>query len=90
MFLDEKKSGEAATKIEVPSLRGLIAWLETQDPDIRYDYTKSSECLLARYLIAIGERSYNLTANDAKTVFTGAGHVIQSHNWTYGAALARA
>lgn len=92
MFLDEKKHGEAATETKVPSLRGLIAWLETQDPDTRYDYTLSSECLMARYLIAIGESNYNLTADDAKRVFAHSGYVIQGHGhaWTYGAALERA
>ncbi len=33
---------------------GLIAWLETQDPETEYDYTDPADCLLCRYFRAVG------------------------------------
>lgn len=40
--------------IRQPSLKGLIAWLETKDPNIEYDYCNGSDCLVARYLRDLG------------------------------------
>jgi hypothetical protein len=37
-------------------LAGLIAWLETQDPNTRYNYADCGDCLLARYFTAMGYR----------------------------------
>jgi len=40
------------------SLRGMIEWLETQDPLTQYKYINLHDCVAARYLKAIGRGSY--------------------------------
>ena len=51
MFVDDKREGEVHTE---PSLKGLIAWLETHDPTIKYDWYGCRDCLIASYFRAIG------------------------------------
>lgn len=41
-------------KPDVFSLDGLIAWLETQVSETRYDYMATGDCLMCRYLRAQG------------------------------------
>jgi hypothetical protein len=96
MFLDEKKHGEAATK--TPSLRGLIAWLETQDPTTEYRWGNiSGGCLIGRYGASIGYTMgdmcrnrpesdltyYDICVGDTRAVALRMPH-------TFGAALDRA
>ena len=56
MFVETKREGEAPIK-QGPSLRGLIAWLETKDPQKEYDYYDcGGACLIGQYVNAIGLR----------------------------------
>lgn len=52
MFVETKKEGEAQTAL--PSLAGLILWLETQPPDQTYPWFQSKDCMVCRYFKAIG------------------------------------
>src|SRR5262245_32661999 len=59
MLYDPKWTKEAETRADpllLPiSLPGLIAWLETQDPNASYDYgCKTGECMVHQYLRAAG------------------------------------
>jgi hypothetical protein len=76
------------------TLLGLIAWLETQDPDTHYDYIDASNCVVANYL-----KFLNVTPFDLDPIQLSALHPhlnIIAHDyqypgdWTYGGALARA
>lgn len=73
-------------KPEVFSLKGLIAWLETQDPSTRYNFLDVRDCLITRYLESNG---YEYT--DYSLCLTGAIRIrIALGQGTYGKALARA
>jgi len=97
MFLDEKRHGEVRT--ETPSLRGLIAWLETKDPDAKYDYCDPDACLLCQYFRAQGFTSVRVTPATWKCIeqiesdlpdnFDAISNAI-STEMTYGHALDRA
>lgn len=52
MYLDTKREGEAQTA--TPSLRGLIAWLETKDQTETYDWSNAENCVLGQYYRALG------------------------------------
>ncbi len=87
MLYDPKWEKSAA----VPSLTGLIAWLEVQKPDVKYDWPACSDCLVAHYIRAT-------TGSDNPAGDYMFHHVIGKHYegiasplpWTYGAALNRA
>jgi hypothetical protein len=51
---------------DVWSLSSLIAWLETKDPDERYQYQSCCECLIAQYLIYRGWREPRVGPHDAE------------------------
>ena len=96
MFLDEKKSGEAQTNAKVPSLRGLIAWLETQDPTAEYVYHDcEGACLIGQYVNAIG-LIWNENGDSPGRVwwrghqFDVWGSISTGLPHTFGAALERA
>ena len=79
------------------SVHGLIAWLETQDPETTYEYTDSRDCLICRYFTARGVSWAGVIPNqwrdtDLKmhALPSGIQEVSQTGQWTYGAALARA
>jgi len=80
------------------SLAGLIAWLETQDPDTTYEFGDIFDCLLCRYARAIGadvssagSDSVVLNPNFNRHPVTPEGsHVASGFPCTYGAALKRA
>lgn len=77
-------------KPEVFSLPGLIAWLETQDPQQRYEYENcEGRCLIGQYLAARGVpwgwRSYDAFVDaDARM------RIANRRPMTFGAALSRA
>lgn len=85
--------------IPVFSVHGLIAWLETQNPETEYNYMDSNDCLLCRYFRACGVR---LRHNDPMGPYEWMDADGIRHNLlpaldhisitasTYGAALARA
>ncbi len=78
------------TKIQQPSLVGLIAWLETQPGETEYWFINPDDCLVARYLKAIGQPHRMATA-DIETVFGERGYLAASRRpYTYKAALRRA
>src|SRR5580692_2560798 len=54
MLYDPKWEKPAETKADPFSLATLIAWLERQSPDARYDYACNGHCLLAQYFCAHG------------------------------------
>ena len=74
--------------INIFSVAGLIAWLETQDPETEYDYNDcSGNCLMGRYARAMGT---NFTVLHGHFFDNGNLGLACSTPWTYGAALARA
>lgn len=54
------KKWDSQTRPAEPSLKGIIAWLETKDPKEEYNYC-ASDCAMAQYLKAIGQ--YELGQN---------------------------
>ena len=97
MFVETKREGEALveTKPNVRSVRTLIAWLEMQPADKKYDYTLPDRCLLAQYLKSHGEHFYCLDSFEAAAFFGDNSYVVQARgadnrDWTFGAALERA
>lgn len=77
------------------SLLSFIAWLETKDPNEKYDYCAPGDCLLAQYLQAMGSPDYWLTHNGVREAFDGHGQEIvhpssDRDTWAFGAALERA
>jgi hypothetical protein len=76
-----------------PSLRGLVAWLETKDPATRYVWERYDHCLIGRYLHeTTGEREPWSRIEYADVVGGDGpyGRVAYVEPHTYGAALARA
>lgn len=53
-MLYNKKWDSQAKPVE-PSLKGIIAWLETKDPNEEFTYESSTTCAMAQYLQAIGQ-----------------------------------
>lgn len=91
---------ETETKPDAFSLEGLIAWLETQPPETKYDYCDSGACLLHQYFTANGVPVFCVSATNWYT--DGADHyrlhilpkkfndVSVGRPRTFGAALSRA
>lgn len=52
------KKWDSQPKTVEPSLKGMIAWLETKDPKEKYDFV-SKECACAQYFQAIGYTDYS-------------------------------
>ncbi len=74
--------------INIFSVTGLIAWLETQDPETEYDFGDVlGNCLIARYARAMGTNFPVLHGHFFDNENLG---LACSRPWTYGAALARA
>lgn len=73
MFLFPKEPATVSPP-NVNSLQGLISWLETQDPNTRYDYHNGCNCLNARYFSANGYR---------KAFVTTASISYRQHWWSF-------
>lgn len=104
MFLEDKTVNPGVTYTPF-SLESLIAWLETQDPEKRYDWHQcQGACLLSQYAYAIGEDGshYNALIPKFKAAmglsgldgmyasFPISSYIAREAPWSYGAALARA
>lgn len=84
------------------SLSSLIAWLETKDPNERYDFNNMcGECMFGQYMKAVGipwsfgPRSNYAMVQDFFGATIALGDVRRRHfdflrEWTFGAALTRA
>lgn len=72
------------------SLDNLISWLEMQPAKRTYNYIDSSECLVAEYLKAMGQESFDYACLDDFSrdfaIVANSGDPVD----TYGAALNRA
>ena len=91
MFVETKKEGEAPTKPDgTLTLRGLIAWLETQPPDKSYEYSDcNGGCLVGQYAASQGRDWYR----DGVVVDRAFGllnYIACDANHTFGGALQRA
>jgi hypothetical protein len=99
MLYDRRWEKKAKTKRPKPSLRGLIAWLETKDPDEGYEFFDcEGACLVGQYMASLG---VTLTYGPPKhtymkacaAIFGGNGNdasVAIEHPRTFGGALRRA
>jgi hypothetical protein len=68
------------------TLEGLIAWLETQDPEQTYDSSDHTVCMVAQFCKTIGvEPPLVLTGDIADIAFSG-----KEIPCTFGDALVRA
>jgi len=79
------------------SVRGLAAWLETHDPETKYNYNDNHDCLIARFVKSQG---FDDVSCGGTTIFAGGTdhHLNQDlrdaafglgGKATYGLALAR-
>lgn len=61
-----------------PSLKGMITWLERQNPNKTYVFHESDGCAASQYLYAIGvQRTSGLLSYDIDVLFKKAG--VGSH-----------
>lgn len=91
---------EIETKIDIWSLRDLIAWLETKPADEAYCYVESGRCMIAQYLKAKGwaeprvDPDYvdDFSSGERKILPDGWDYVAygRGEGATFGAALNRA
>ena len=81
------------------TLESLIAWLETKDPEIRYDYEAPDECAICLYLRDVANfkepRVCPTTYRDGaraerNRLPPGWNSIVIYEPWTLGAALTRA
>lgn len=82
-----------------PDLKGLIAWLETQEPGGDYCVSNAGVCLFGRFHQALGIKPvvlfdkmpghpyYGVGLND---LYPSASVIASNHPRTFGAALTRA
>ena len=85
MFVETKRDGEAPVK-EKPSLTGFIAWLETQNPTVEYDYCNVSVCAIGRWLHSLGLPPIGMRFHEVGLTE----RIVHDRPWTFGAALKRA
>jgi hypothetical protein len=76
-------------KPDVRSISGLIAWLETQNPEGKYNWWRQDSCLIAHYADAVGADYYELHSYFFATTKV-LDNVAYPEPWTFGEALARA
>lgn len=89
---------EVKTKPDVFSLEGLIAWLEQQPGETKYDYADPRDCLLCRYFRDRGIDVVDLGPYDFTTPekeenpypYVLASVANNPPNYTYAAVLDRA
>ena len=82
MLYDKRWDAKVETKADPFTLESLIAWLETRNPDERYDWTDGATCMCAQY--------FNVGALwDSQPGVRPDGLAVV-HPWTFGAALERA
>lgn len=70
------------------SVRGLIAWLETQDPNEEYNWA-CERCLIGRYLEAIGQFD-KMKDGITYSILTTKECIAIKQPHTFGTALERA
>lgn len=88
MLYDPKWENETKT---VPSLRGLIEWLETKNPKEKYNYDDcSGTCLVDLYGASIGIDCLAATPLAVFSTLEEYWCVAGDRPWTFGAALKRA
>jgi len=76
-----------------PTLDGLIAWLETQDPKSKYDYWDVDRCAIGQYLTSIGTSHAEQDRKDCRLILYWNSKIAASKTAageTFGAALKRA
>ena len=72
---------------ELLTVENLIAWLETQDPTRRYDFTDAQQCLIGRYLFNMGAKRIEMLVREIPSPILCAVNWCDRDKWTYGAAL---
>lgn len=79
------------------ALSSLIAWLQTQPPEQKYNYISSRRCLLAQYFRAKGFKWMVVLPKTLyhgwvkRTPFSNEFEIVANNKpWTVGAALERA
>lgn len=90
----------APPKTFTPDLKGLVEWLETQDPETEYNWSLGQTCVVGCFLKAINHPEYPLGAcySDGMDGWntlrfqSNDDYMAVTHTrpWTYGAALKRA
>lgn len=84
---------EVKTKADPFSLEGLIAWLETKNPDEQYDYwDRSGGCLLGQYVKSLGLK-WEYHSDLSRGLHDKFANVVLYRivaPWTFGGALKHA
>lgn len=98
-MLYDPKWEKPEVKADPFKLESLIAWLEKQPAAATYNYTHSSECLVAQYLQDNGVAKFDLTPLEVDGLgwdYIAAGRSgltcseCEQEVWSFGAALERA
>lgn len=90
MFLDEKKEGEASG----PSLNGFILFLETKDPQEKYDWRVYQRCAVGAYAATLGISAMGCIGDPVLKSLSS--HIAKGRggkfpqDWTFGGCLDRA
>ena len=74
---------------DVLTIENLIAWMETQDPNLRYNYTDPFGCVVARFLSHMRAERTCLTGCEIPHSINRALNTADQDNWSYGEALER-
>ena len=92
MFVETKKEDETQQGYPKPSLAGLVAWLETKDPNETYQWeTCQGHCLIGQYLHSVGiEWQWMVTHNPGLYHELTPNALAGRLPHTFGAALERA
>jgi hypothetical protein len=83
-------------KTTMPSLEGLIAWLETQDLSTSYNYFAPYNCVMGRYIQSCGVEDFGFSPDELRNLHPSFNDIAQDsanllqEDWTYGGALKRA
>jgi hypothetical protein len=72
-----------------PTIEGLVAWLETQDPETTYYWYSGKECVIGLYLRTLGYSGVGDIGCGEYVKLESPYHIGHHEPHTFGAALAR-
>lgn len=80
---------EVKVKPDVYSLEGLIAWLEKQPADKKYNWASTNSCLCSQYFVGGGYGWADMHEEFKEKTGIRLDKIAHQTPWTFGAALQR-